>query len=229
MTVPINAVAWSVGATALYLFVIRSWRSYRVTRNPLAKIYTILSFTFGTALFFFGVPALFTQDTHILRVSYFMADLFVQISMQVQVWALWFLGLRSRVRLDYIYMVTIPFSAVLMTLQAMTSSVSVSQSPFLVLYTDKPAVLIMKSIIYVSIALPIGYLLIREAPKQTSMKAKAKSFVAGMTFIVIGLAATSNNVFDNGSDTPGSAAVVLTFFIIFVVVQLLRPVKRPGR
>lgn len=228
VNVPINAVAWSVGATALYLFVIRSWRTYRITRNPLGQIYTILAFTFGTALFFFGVPALFTQDTHILRVTYFMADLFVQISMQVQVWALWFLGLRNHARLGYIYMVTIPFSAVIMTLQAMTSHVTVSQSPLLVLYSDETAVLILKSIIYVAIALPIGYLLIREAPRQVSMKAKAKSFVAGMTFIVIGLAATFNNIFDNGSDTPGSAAVVLTFFIIFVVVQLLRPVRRPG-
>ena len=227
--VPINALAWSVGALALYIFVFRSWRTYRVTRNPLAQIYTLLALTFGTALFFFGVPALFTQNTHILRYTYFLADLFVQISMQVQVWALWFLGLRNYVRLDYIYMVTIPFSAVLMTLQAMTSHVSVSYSPYIITYSDQPVVLVLKSIIYVTIALPIGYLLLRQVPKQTSLKSKAKSLVAGMTFIVICLAATSNNIFDKGSDTPGSAAVVLTFFIVFVVVQLIRPAHRPGR
>jgi hypothetical protein len=227
MHAPINAVAWSVGALALYIFSVRGLRSYRITRNPLARMYSVLGITFGTALFFFGVPALLTQDLRVLRYSYFFADLFVQISMQVQVWLLWFLGLQRRARLDYLYLMTIPFSAVLMTLQAMTSHVEISRSPYLVVYTDKPAVLILKSIIYVAIALPIGYFLIRQAPRQTSFRPRVKSFIAGMTFIVICLAATSNNIFDKGSDTPASATVVLTFFIIFAVVQLLRPAGRP--
>ncbi len=227
--VPINAVSWSVGALALYIFFIKSWRSYKITRNPLARMYGVLGLTFGTALFFFGVPALLTQDTHVLRYTYFMADLSVQVSIQVQVWLLWFLGLRSYARLDRLYLLTIPFSAVLMTLQALTSGVSIARSPYLVVYTDKPAVLVLKSIIYVAVAMPIGYLLLRQVPRQTSVKAKLKSFVAGMTFIVICLAATSNNIFDRGSDTPGSVAVVFTFFVVFVIVQLLRPAGRPVR
>lgn len=223
---PINAMAWSVGAAALYLFALRSWRSHRFTGNPLARMYFVLGLTFGTALFFFGVPALFTRDLGVLRYSYFFADLFVQISMQVALWLLWFLGLRNRVRLIYLYLVTVPFSAVLMTLQATTSHVEVSRSPYLIVYTDKPAVLILKSIIYVAIALPIGYFLLRQVPRQTSFRPKVKSFIAGMTFIVICLAATSNNIFDNGSDTPTSAAIVLSFFIIFAVIQLLKPAGR---
>ncbi len=146
--------------------------------------------------------------------------------MQVQVWLLWFLGLRSYVRLDYLYLVTIPFSAVLMTLQALTSQVTVDRSPYIIAYTDQMPVLILKSIIYVAIAMPIGYFLIRQVPKQTSFKSKLKSFVAGMTFIVICMAATSNNIFDKGNDTPDSIAVVFTFFIVFVIVQLLRPAGR---
>jgi hypothetical protein len=224
--VPLNAISWSVGAVALYIFVFKSWRSYQITRNPLARIYSVLGFTFGTALFFFGVPALITQDPHILRYTYFMADLSVQASMQVQVWLLWFLGLRNYVRLDYLYLVTIPFSAVLMTLQALTSHVTVSQSPYIIAYTDQMAVLVMKSIIYVGIAMPIGYFLLRQVPRQTSLRSKVKSFVAGMTFIVICIAATTNNIFDKGNDTPDSIAVVFTFFIVFVIVQLLRPAGR---
>lgn len=223
---PINSIAWSLGSLTLYIFSVKSWFSYRLTRNPLARMYYMLGLTFGTALFFFGVPGLFTRDTHILRYMYFLADLFAQISMQVQVWLLWFLGLRSRVRLDYLYLVTIPFSAVLMTLQALTSSVGISWSPYLIVYTDRPAVLILKSIIYVVIALPIGYFLLRQVPKQTSFKSKVKSFMAGMTFIVICLAATSNNIFDAGSDTPQSATVVSVFFVIFLLAQLIRPAGR---
>lgn len=221
--VPINAATWSLGAAGLYVFVIRSWRSYRRTKNPMARMYYLLGLTFGTALFFFGVPGLITQDLSVLRVTYFLADLFVQISMQVQVWILWFLGLRNRLRLDYLYLVTVPFSTLLMTLQALTSHVSVSQSPYIIYYTDKPAVLILKSVIYMCVAMPIGYFLIREAPKQAAIPAKLKTFIGGMTFIVVGLAATYNNVFDKGSDTKGSATVLGVFFFVFLLVQLLRP------
>lgn len=221
--VPINAVTWSLGSLALYTFAFRSWRSYKLTKTPVAKMYYVLGLAFGTSLFFFGVPGLFTQDTHTLRYTYFFADCFAQVSMQVALWLLWFLGLRGRVRLDYLYLVSIPFSAVLLTLQALTSQVTMSNDPFLIVYTDKPAVLAMKSIIYLAVSLPIGYFLLKQVPKQASLKSKVKSFMAGMTFIVISLAATTNNIFDKGSDTAGSATVVAIFFIIFFFAQLLRP------
>jgi len=220
--VPINAVSWSLGALALYMFAFKSWRSYRTTRNPLGRMYCVLGLTFGTALFFFGVPGLFTRDVSVLRITYFLADLFVQISMQVQLWLLWFLGLQGRTRLVYLYLITVPFSAVLMTLQALTSHVDISWSPYLIVYTDGTAVLILKSIIYLAIALPIGYFFVREAPRQSTFKARAQSFMAGLTFIVVCLAATSNNIFDKGSDTPTSAAVISVLFIIFFLAELLR-------
>jgi hypothetical protein len=220
---PINAVTWSIGATALYTFGWKSWRSYRRTKNPLSRIYYILGLTFGTGLFFFGVPALFTDNLHILRYTYFLADMFVQITLQVALYLLWFLGLQGRVRLSRIYLVSIPFSAVLLTLQALTSQVGLSLSPHLVVYTDQPAVLILKSISYLTVAMPIGYFLIRQTPKQPSLRAKTKAFMSGMTFILVGLAATSNNLFDKGSDTVQSAAIVGCFFVFFLLVQLLRP------
>ena len=222
--VPINSITWSLGAAALYTLAWKSWRSYRRTRNPLAQMYLVLGLTFGTGLFFFGVPGLFTQNLHIIRYTYFLADLFVQISLQAALWLLWFLGLRNQVRLYYIYLVSIPFSGVLMTLQALTSQVGLSQSPYLIVYTDQTPVLILKSIIYLAVAMPIGYFLIRQVPLQTSLRAKTKTFMSGMAFIVVGLAATSNNIFDKGSDTQQSAIIVAGFFVFFLLVQLLRPI-----
>ena len=220
--VPINALTWTVGAVTLYTFSFKSWRTYSRTRNPLARMYSLLSLTFGTALLFFGLPGLLTQNPHILRYTYFSADFFVQVSMQIQVWILWFLGLRNRVFLRYLYIFTIPFSLVLLTLEVLTSHVSISQSPYLIVYVDKPPVLILKSIIYVTIAMPIGYFLLRQTPLQTSWRAKAKSLASGMIFIAVCLAATSNNIFDKGSDTPGSARTLLVVFIIFLLAQLPR-------
>lgn len=221
--VPLNAVTWSIGALALYTFAWKSWRTYRRTKNPLAQIYVALGVTFGSGLFFFGVPALFTQDPQWLRYTYFLADFFVQLSLQVAIWLLWFLGLRNRIKLLHIYLVSIPFSSVLLTLQGLTSHVAVSYSPLMIVYTDQVPVLVLKSIIYISVAMPIGYFLIHQAPRQATGRAKLKSFIAGMTFILVGLAATSNNIFDQGSDTPLSATIVAIFFVVFFFVQLLRP------
>lgn len=219
---PINAITWSVGAATLYTFSFRSWRTYRRTQNPLAKMYYILSAAFGTALFFFGVPGLLTRDIHILRYTYFSADFFVQVSMQIQVWILWFLGLRNLVQLRYLYILSVPFSLVLLTWEVLTSHVGVSQSPYLIVYSDHLPVLILKSIIYVAIAMPIGYFLIRQAPLQVTWRAKVKSLASGMIFITVCLAATSNNIFDKGSDTPGSARTLLVVFVLFLIAQLPR-------
>jgi len=223
---PINAITWTVGAATLYTFSFKSWRTYIRTRNPLARMYSTLSLTFGTALLFFGLPGLITQDPHIIRYTYFSADFFVQISMQIQVWILWFLGMRNLIRLGYLYVLTIPFSIVLLTLEVLTSHVGVSQSPYLIVYSDKPPVLILKSIIYVTIAMPIGYFLLRQAPRQPNWRAKVKSLASGMFFISVCLAATSNNIFDKGSDTPGSARTLLVVFFIFLLAQLPRG-RRP--
>jgi hypothetical protein len=221
--VPLNSVTWTLGAVALYMFSFNSWRAYRRTKNPLAQMYYVVGLSFGTALFFFGVPGLFTQNPHILRYTYFSADFFVQVSMQVQVWILWFIGLRNRVPLKRLLAVTGPFSAVLITLEVLTSHVAVSRSPYLIIYNDKLPVLVLKSIIYVSIALPLGYFFLRKAPDQTTPRAKVKSLTAGMFFIVVCLAATSNNIFDKGSDTVSSSVTVMIFFIIFLLAQLPRP------
>ncbi len=189
-------------------------------------MYYVLGATFGTALFFFGVPGLLTQNTHILQYTYFSADFFVQVSMQVQIWILWFLGLRNRVRLRHIYAFTIPYSIVLITTEVLTSHVGISHSPALIVYEDHPPVLILKSIIYMAVAMPLGYFYLRQVPRQTTLQARAKSLVSGLTFIVVGLAATSNNVFDKGSDTPTSALIVMVFFVIFLLVQLPRYRRR---
>jgi hypothetical protein len=220
---PINAVTWTLGAVSLYIFAWKSWRSFKLTRNPVARMYVVIGLSFATALFFYGVPGLFTLNTHILRCTYFLADLFVQISMQAGLWLLWFLGLRNRFPLNRIFLVSIPFSAVLMTLQAMTSHVAVSTSPLLIIYTDETPVLILKSIIYVAMAAPLGYFFLRAAPGQSTLRAQIKSLVAGLFFIVVGIAAVSNNIFDKGSDTERSATVLAVFFVIFILVQLLRP------
>jgi len=218
---PINALTWTWGAISLYAFVFRSFFNYKRTKNPLARIYTWLSLVFGTGLLFFGLPGLLTQNPHILRYTYFTADGFMQLSMQLGVWLIWFLGLRTYVKLRYLLAITIPFSLVSLTTEVLTSNVTVSRSPHLIVYTDHFPVLLMKSIIYLAVAMPIGFFLLRQVPNQTSVSAKLKSLVAGLMFIIVALAAVSNNIFDKGSDTVQSATDLAVFFTVFLLAQLL--------
>jgi hypothetical protein len=221
--VPINAITWSLGFVAFYTLTLKSRSSYRRTRNPLAQMYYWIGLSFGTGLFFFGVPGLFTQNLQVLSYSYFMADFFTQVTMQIGFWLMWFLGLRNRIRLRLLLAFTIPFSVVLMVLQGLTLRVELSQSPYLIEYLDQPPVLILKSIIYGAVSWPLGFFILRQAPSQLTLSAKIKSAALGLAFILVSTAAIINNVFERGGDTKESATIVAIFFVVFFLAQLLRP------
>lgn len=225
---PVNAYTWTLGCAAMIVFAFKSWRLNSQTKNPLAVIYTAITVTLGIAFFFFGVPAFFTADGTILKYTYFLADLFVQISMQAMAWLLWFIGLRTAVQLRVLISLTAGFSAVLLILQLLTSQAWVDQSADLVVYADQMPVLVMKSAIYITIAWPIGYFLIREAFRQSAVRAVLKSLATGLIFILVSLAATINNIFDRGSDTRTSTVVVAVFFGLFLVVAALPRTKPAG-
>ena len=220
---PFNAYTWTWGGIAVYAFMIKSILSYRRTRNPIARIYIWLGLTFGTGLLFYGLPGLLTDNISILHYTYFVADIGVQLSLQFAVWLMWFLGMRLYVSLKYLLAVSLSLSFAIMIIEVMTSKVSISQSPHLIVYQDKLPVLILKSIIYVLVALPVGYFLLRQVPNQATAKAKIQSFISGLLFIIVCLAATSNNIFDKGSDTISSSTDLAIFFAVFLLAQLPRP------
>lgn len=223
---PINAYTWTWGAIAIYAFTLKSFLSYKRTKNPLARIYIWLGLTFGTGLLFYGLPGLITQNPHILRITYFTADGFVQLALQFGVWLLWFIGMRVHISLKYLLSCTVPISVATMIIEVLTSHVSVSHSPHLIVYTDKFPVLVLKSILYVVVALPIAYFLLKQVPNQANTRAKFQSFIAGMIFIIVCIAATSNNIFDKGSDTVQSSTELAIFFTIFLLAQLPRRFTR---
>ncbi|MEK7594554.1 MAG: hypothetical protein AAB436_02885 [Patescibacteria group bacterium] len=224
---PVNALTWTLGSVAVYVFAYKSWRTYKATKNPLAQIYALMSAGLATAFFFFGVPALLTDNTDILRFTYLLADITVQITLQLEIWLLWFLGLRNKIRLRTLIIMTSMFSIVLLLTEATTSKARISDSPHLVVYSDIPSVLIMKSIIYVGIAIPLGYFFLRQVPKQTTPQAKARLLLSALTFITLSLAATSNNIFDNGSDTLQSTLILAGLFTVLLIVSLL-PNRKAG-
>ena len=218
MNVPINAITWTIGAIAYYAYAARSWASYHAAKNPLAHIYFWMTLIFGTAFLLFGAPALLFIDPLRLRVTYVLADVFVQAGMQTQVWLMWFIRFRNRFRLRHMLALSMTFSAILLIIEAATSTVSIQASPYLVIYADKPIVLILKSIIYLSVAMPLGYFFVRQAPAQPSLRGRLLSLLTGFIFLGVGLSATSNNIFDRGSDTLSSALVTGGIFVVTFIL-----------
>ncbi len=224
---PWNAFTWTLGSFTMYTSAFKSWRTYNRNKNPLAIIYFWITFTLGVAFFFFGVPALLSNHTQLLKYTYFLADVFVQCSMQAMAWLVWFIGLRKVIRLRVLLISTSLFSLGLLGTQLLTSEVSLSQNPHLVVYTDHFSVLLMKSVIYLAVALPLGYFILRQVPTQPTRRAQAKSFLNGLIFIVVSLAATYNNIFDKGSDTTTSTTILALIFAAFLAVSLV-PSARPS-
>lgn len=215
---PLNAFTWILGCAAMVLFASKSLRTYRAGKNPLALIYIWITAMLGIAFLFFGIPPLLTENARVLKYTYFLADFFVQCSMQAMTWLLWFIGLQSHVRLKVLLTGTSLFSAILLSLQLLTSHAAIDKSPHLVVYSDQLPVLIMKSCIYIAVAWPIGYFLIRQVRAQVSLRAKIKSLSTGLIFILVSLAATTNNIFDKGSDTVQSTGMLAVFFGIFLLI-----------
>jgi hypothetical protein len=219
---PLNGITWSIGAIATTRFGLRSLKSHKENLNPIAKIYGYVGITLGIAFFFYGIPALLTNNTSALKYTMLSADVFVQLSMQILVWLMWFLGLRNYMKLRYLLTISGVYSLILLVYEAFTGHVTITSSPhYIVNYIDKPLVLIMQGVIYISLALPLGYYFLLQVPKQTNLNAKLKNFMNAMIFFFVSIAATSNNIFDKGGDTESSALVLGIFFIVFLIVSFI--------
>jgi len=233
---PVNALTWTLGGISIGSFGLRGLRTYKQTGNEVAIIYAWLGATLSSSFFLFGVPALLTQNLTTLKYSSILADVMIQISMQVIVWLLWFIGLRAYVRLRRVLALTITTSIVLILVELSGTSrtVTISYMPHIVNYLDNTFVLVLQSIIYLSICLPVGYFFLLQIPRQPSAWLKIKSLLNAVIFISISLAATWNNLFDKGADTKNSAIFLAVIFMIFLVFSWLptpltdkaRPQKR---
>ncbi len=219
---PINAYTWTWGAIAVYAFTIKSISSYRRTKNPIARKYSLLGFWFATGMLFYGLPGFFTSDTDVLKHTYFFADVCIQISIQFGFWLSWFIGLRPYIKLKYLLGLTIPLSVLTLIIEFSTSMANVSQNPHLLQYTDAESVLILKSIMYLLVAVPLSFFLLKQVPNQNSISTKFQSLVSGLIPIIVTIAAVSNNIFDKGSDTAQSSVELAIFFTVFFIAQLPR-------
>ncbi len=219
--IPYNSIAWLLGFFAVYTFGFRSLLAYRETGNQVAKIYFGMTMAYGLGFFTYGILGVFTLDPNKLLISYVLGDLGVQIGIQFQVWLLWFIGLRNRLRLRYLLIASFSFSTILMILEAYTSKVSVSPSPLLFVSVDIPVVLVMKCILYIAICWPLGYFFLTQSRLQPTTRAKVTSISTGLLFLIVSGAAVLNSITSGGSDTYESSLIDAGIFLIFWIVNLI--------
>lgn len=216
-----NGVPWTIASVLVYRFGIKGYRSYRKSKNPLSKIYGFLGLTLGTSLFFYGVPILITINADIIKYTYFIGDLFAQIAMQINIWLLWFIVFRYRVRLRNILIFSVPYSVILLAIQLKTSYITYSYNPLIVGYNDHTSLIILKSIIYIGVAWPLGFFFLHQLPSQPDLLTKFKSLIIGGMFILISGIATYQEITDKGADTYNSALFSLVIFLVFLAGSLI--------
>ena len=218
---PINAITWTIGSVPTTRFGIKALVSSKQSRSPFSNKYGYMAILLGLAFFLLGVPALFTRNTDILKATSFLADISIQTGMQILVWMVWFIGARKYFKLMQLLSITITYSIILLMLELFTSYVKVSTHPNLVLYIDRPIVLALKSFIYLVLALPLGYFFLTQVPKAVGIISKLKAIMTSLVFIIVSVAAASNNIFDKGADTVSSSTTLAIFFTIFLFISFL--------
>lgn len=219
--IPYNALSWLLGSLAVFTFGFKSLAAYRETGNKVAKIYFGMSMAFGAGFFFYGIVACFTLDTSAIRISYLLGDLGVQIGIQFQVWLLWFIGLRHKIRLRILLLLTSSISGVIMIVESFTSQVAIRLEPLLFISSDEPIALILKCVLYIFVTWPLGYFFLSQAKIQATTKAQLTSTATGLIFIVVSAAAVFNSITNGGSDTYESSIINAVIFVMFLTANLL--------
>ncbi|HVE81074.1 MAG TPA: hypothetical protein VNA68_03000 [Candidatus Dormibacteraeota bacterium] len=217
--IPLNAYAWTMGGIALFFFALRSYRNHQETKNPVAWMYFLLGAPIAVAFFLYGIPPMLSKDPDVVIQTYYLADMFVMISMIAQSRLMWFIGLKNRIRYAWVALPTIMLTLTILLLEFGTSKAAFGNN--LTLYTDIEPVLYAKSLLYLLICFPIGYFFIHQGALNPETRAKAKSIITGVAFILVSAAAISSSLLQQGSDTHESAISNFFVFLLFLIINTL--------
>ncbi len=231
---PINAYTWTIGALGMFVYVIKSLLSYRKTHNPLGLIYASIGVGLGLGFLCFGVMGFFSTDTTVLLKADQLGELFIQIGMIGEAWLLWYIALRGRIRFLYILIPTLIMNiAIVVTVFHYTQLVVVNN---VMVSIDAPITSLLKTIIYIVIPWPTGYILIKQGLAQSTFIAKARLVSIGLAYFFVTIYAIISNWTTHGGDSPTGSVIALVFFSIFLIVTLwprrpqpiaLKPITAP--
>ena len=215
--IPYNSMAWLIGAVSVFLFSWKSFLAYKESGNQIARIYFWLSMAFGIGFLAYALPPIFVRDENIIKITYILSEAGVQIGLLIQIWLLWFIGLRNKVRLRYLYAVGVPYSAAIILIEALTSTVTINPAPLLIAQSDITIALIMKYINFFVICWPLGYFFIVQAKLQPTTKARITSITTGLIFIIVSAGAITAG----GGDTVTSSLIDGIIFFFFIIINLI--------
>ncbi|MEO7617344.1 MAG: hypothetical protein ABIS59_00720 [Candidatus Saccharibacteria bacterium] len=219
--IPYNSYSWFLGFIALFAFSLRSLAAYNETGNQVAKIYSRMSMAFAFGFLFFAIPMALTLDPAVLTHYYPLSEIPVQIAVQLEIWLLWFIGLRSKIHLRYLLMVSIPLSIIIIGTEIATSHFVVTQNPLIATSVDILFVSFLKSLLYIMISWPLGFFFIAQAKLQPTLRAKITSVMTGLVFLIVSLGAVASSFTSGGGDTYSSTVIDGILFVMFSVVNLM--------
>jgi hypothetical protein len=217
--IPLNSWCWLLGAASLVVLGTKSVIGYRKSRGELAKYMAWFSWVFLPCLLAFSVPALFTLDPDILRITSLIGEFFFFMGLVTQAAILWCLILRRYFSIWYATMPVAIIGIACWLYDVPRSQLTLEHN--FINYYDPRAVSIIIAILMVSLFVPVGIYFIRAAGKQSGAKATVTSFALGMMYVGIGLSTASEELLARQLLTPYSAIVNLLIAAMLLVALIL--------
>lgn len=205
------------GLAAIILGV-KSYDSYRLTRNPLGLSSMVFGVALGAALIIIGLPFLLTSHEGILLAADYLAVIGIQIACIALVHLLWFSVLRNVVRFRYLVIGLVVWGLAILASDVATLSI-VSREGELT-YQSSALSLWLKASLYVVVGWPLAAFYMRQALRQAGMVTKLK--LGGLSLVVF-LASTSavlENITSSGQASHDGAIARLTLAIATLLFAL---------
>lgn len=228
--IPLNTWCWGLGAITLIVLGVKSVRGYRKSRGQLTKYMAWFSWVFLPCLLAFSLPAVFTLDPDVLRITSLVGEFFFFAGLVTQAAILWCLILR---RYCSIYLVTVPVGLIGLAcwLYDVGHSKLVVGDNF-INYYDPRVISFVIAILMIGLFVPVGIYFLRAASLQVGAKATVTSFMMGLMYVGIGLSTGSQEIFSRQLVTP-TAAIINLGIAVLLLFALLMPwqlgVKLPGQ
>lgn len=216
--IPINSLAWTLGAIATMAVAIRSFVTYKRSYSQLTGFIFWFAFLISIGLFFFGLPSLFTFDISILHATYKIGEVFMYASFIAQGAILWSLMLRQYVS---VYAVTIPVALIGFAtwLYALNRSVLFLEDNF-VGYWEPRICNYLLAALFFALFIPVGLHFIRAMVRQTGFKNRLVPFGLGIVYASTGLFAGIHLIVVRNISALETSWMYMSFYIFLLMVTV---------
>lgn len=220
---PGNIIPFFVLGVSITLFGVRGLYLYSKQKTPLIFYYGIGALLGGISALTYSVPFIFTHNELNLKAITIVGDLLYYFTIIVMARIIWYLGFNKRIAFGWVvtpYIITI-LGAMLATAYYWSSL----HYTFLASSVDYPVPLVA-SWFFAAMSTAfvfVGFLTLQQARSIKSSKQRVRLFLIGSAFLLGGIAAISNFLLTQGSNTKAFSTIgyVVVALVLFAGIFLI--------